>query len=81
MDSAGALELLMPALQPVELWKESGRYETFGELLMQLTISGNQTMALGPTHEEVITDIVRALIRSYRQLPMTLYQIQTKFRD
>src|SRR3954469_12183462 len=81
MDAAGALELLMPALQPVELWKESGRYETFGELLMQLTIGGNQTMALGPTHEEVITDVVRALVRSYRQLPLTLYQIQTKFRD
>ncbi len=81
MEAAGALELLMPALQPVELWKESGRYETFGELLMQLTISGNQTMALGPTHEEVITDLVRALVKSYRQLPMTLYQIQTKFRD
>jgi len=81
MDAAGAQELLMPALQPVELWKESGRYATFGELLMQLTVGGNQTMALGPTHEEVITDIVRALVRSYRQLPVTLYQIQTKFRD
>jgi prolyl-tRNA synthetase len=81
MDAAGALELLMPALQPIELWKESGRYETFGDLLMQLTISGNQTMALGPTHEEVITDVVRALLKSYRQLPVTLYQIQTKFRD
>ncbi len=81
MDSAGAQELLMPALQPVELWKESGRYSTFGDLLMQLTVGGNQTMALGPTHEEVITDIVRALVRSYRQLPVTLYQIQTKFRD
>ncbi len=81
MDAAGAQELLMPALQPVELWKESGRYATFGDLLMQLKISGNQTMALGPTHEEVITDIVRALVKSYKQLPMTLYQIQTKFRD
>lgn len=81
MDAAGAQELLMPALQPVELWKESGRYETFGELLMQLTVGGNQTVALGPTHEEVITDIVRGLVNSYRQLPMTLYQIQTKFRD
>ncbi|WP_422925192.1 proline--tRNA ligase [Singulisphaera sp. PoT] len=81
MDAAGAQELLMPALQPVELWKESGRYSTFGDLLMQLTVGGNQTMALGPTHEEVITDIVRALVRSYRQLPVTLYQIQTKFRD
>lgn len=81
MDAAGASELLMPALQPVDLWKESGRYETFGELLMQLTISNNQTMALGPTHEEVITDVVRDLLKSYRQLPITLYQIQTKFRD
>ncbi len=81
MDAAGAQELLMPALQPVELWKESGRYETFGELLMQLEISGKQHMALGPTHEEVITDIARGLLRSYKQLPVTLYQIQTKFRD
>lgn len=81
MDAAGAQELLMPALQPVELWQESGRYETFGELLMQLKVGGNQPMALGPTHEEVVTDIVRDLLKSYRQLPMTLYQIQTKFRD
>jgi len=81
MDAAGAQELLMPALQPLELWKESGRYETFGELLMQLEISGKQHMALGPTHEEVVTDIARGLIRSYKQLPITLYQIQTKFRD
>jgi prolyl-tRNA synthetase len=81
MDAAGAQELLMPALQPIELWKESGRYETFGELLMQLKISGGAHMALGPTHEEVVTDIARGLIRSYKQLPVTLYQIQTKFRD
>jgi prolyl-tRNA synthetase len=81
MDSAGALELLMPALQPIELWKESGRYETFGDLLMQLKTSSDQHFALGPTHEEVCTDIVRDLIRSYKQLPVTLYQIQTKFRD
>ncbi len=81
MDAAGALELLMPALQPIELWKESGRYETFGELLMQLKTSSGQHFALGPTHEEVCTDIVRDLIRSYKQLPVTLYQIQTKFRD
>ncbi len=81
MDAAGALELLMPALQPIELWKESGRYETFGDLLMQLTTSSKQHFALGPTHEEVCTDIVRDLIRSYKQLPVTLYQIQTKFRD
>ncbi len=81
MDAAGALELLMPALQPIELWKESGRFETFGDLLMKLTLSGSHQMALGPTHEEVITDLVRDLIRSYKQLPITLYQIQTKFRD
>jgi prolyl-tRNA synthetase len=81
MDSAGAIELLMPALQPVELWKESGRYEAYGDLLMKLTLSGNHQMALGPTHEEVITDLVRDLVRSYKQLPITLYQIQTKFRD
>jgi prolyl-tRNA synthetase len=81
MDAAGAIELLMPALQPVELWKESGRYEAYGDLLMKLTTSSNHQMALGPTHEEVITDIVRDLIRSYKQLPVTLYQIQVKFRD
>jgi prolyl-tRNA synthetase len=81
MDAAGAQELLMPALQPIELWKESGRFETFGPLLMQLQTSSGAHMALGPTHEEVVTDIARALIRSYKQLPITLYQIQTKFRD
>src|SRR6185437_12224117 len=81
MDAAGAQELLMPALQPIELWKESGRYSTFGELLMKLTLGGGHEMALGPTHEEVITDLVRDLVRSYKQLPITLYQIQTKYRD
>ena len=81
MDAAGAFELLMPALQPIELWKESGRFETFGDLLMKLNISGGHHMALGPTHEEVVTDLVRDLISSYKQLPITLYQIQTKFRD
>jgi prolyl-tRNA synthetase len=81
MDAAGAIEVLMPALQPVELWKESGRYEAYGDLLMKLTLSGGHQMALGPTHEEVITDMVRDLVRSYKQLPITLYQIQTKFRD
>jgi prolyl-tRNA synthetase len=81
MDRAGAIELLMPALQPIEIWKESGRNETFGETLMRLTISGGHQMCLGPTHEEVITDLVRDLVRSYKQLPITLYQVQTKFRD
>jgi prolyl-tRNA synthetase len=81
MDAAGALELLMPALQPVELWKETGRYEAYGDLLMKLTISGGHQMCLGPTHEEVITDLVRDLVSSYKQLPITMYQIQTKYRD
>jgi prolyl-tRNA synthetase len=81
MNAAGAQEVLMPALQPIEIWKESGRFKDYGDLLMQLTIGGNQHMALGPTHEEVMTDIVRDLVRSYKQLPMTLYQIQTKFRN
>jgi prolyl-tRNA synthetase len=81
MDAAGAIELLMPALQPVEIWKESGRYEAYGDLLMKLSTSSGHAMALGPTHEEVITDMVRDLFRSYKQLPITLYQIQTKFRD
>jgi len=81
MDAAGAMELLMPALQPIELWKESGRFETFGDLLMQFKIGGDRHVALGPTHEEVVTDLVRDLINSYRQLPVTLYQVQTKFRD
>jgi prolyl-tRNA synthetase len=81
MDAAGALELLMPALQPIELWKESGRFEAYGDTLMKLKLSGNHHVALGPTHEEVVTDIVRALVKSYKQLPVTLYQIQTKFRD
>ncbi|MGC8640287.1 MAG: proline--tRNA ligase [Isosphaeraceae bacterium] len=81
MDAAGAVELLMPALQPIEIWKESGRFETFGDLLMKLTTSGGHQMCLGPTHEEVITDLVRGLLNSYKQLPITMYQIQTKFRD
>jgi len=81
MDAAGALELLMPALQPVELWEESGRYGHMGGILMELTLSGDRKATLGPTHEEVVTDLVRDLIRSYKQLPLNLYQIQTKFRD
>ena len=81
MDRAGAQEMLMPALQPVELWRESGRYETFGELLMQLKTSNGTHVALGPTHEEVVTDCARAYLRSYKQFPITVYQIQTKFRD
>ena len=81
MDAAGALELLMPALQPVELWKESGRYETYRRPPDAAHDQRRPPVALGPTHEEVVTDLVRDLVRSYKQLPMTLYQIQTKFRD
>jgi prolyl-tRNA synthetase len=81
MDAAGALELLMPAVHPVELWQESGRYGAMGGILMELRLGGDKHAVLGPTHEEVVTDIARDLINSYRQLPITLYQIQTKFRD
>jgi prolyl-tRNA synthetase len=81
MDAAGALELLMPALQPAEIWEESGRYNNMGGILMELTLGGDRKAVLGPTHEEAVTDIVRDLIKSYKQLPFTLYQIQTKFRN
>jgi prolyl-tRNA synthetase len=81
MDAAGALELLMPALQPIELWQESGRHQNMGGILMEFTLGSDRHVTLGPTHEEVVTDIARDLVKSYRQLPMTLYQIQTKFRN
>ncbi len=81
MNAAGAHELLMPAIHPVELWQESGRFGNMGGILMQLKLGGGHDYVLGPTHEEVITDIARDLINSYKQLPLTLYQIQTKFRD
>jgi prolyl-tRNA synthetase len=81
MDAAGAIEILMPVIQPVELWEESGRYKDYGPMLMQLEDRAGRRTALGPTHEEVVTDLVRNHISSYRQLPITLYQIQTKFRD
>jgi prolyl-tRNA synthetase len=81
MDASGALELLMPALQPIELWQESGRYDNMGGILMEFSLGGDRHVTLGPTHEEVVTDIVRDLIKSYKQLPLTLYQIQTKFRN
>ncbi len=81
MDSAGAQEMLMPALQPTELWKESGRYSVYGPELIRLNDRNDREFALGPTHEEVITTLVRDEINSYRKLPVTLYQIQTKFRD
>lgn len=81
MDRAGALEILMPALQPKEVWEQSGRYDTMGDVMFRLKDRQEREMALGPTHEEVVTDLVSREISSYRQLPKTLYQIQTKFRD
>ena len=81
MDRAGAQEVLMPAVQPAELWMESGRWDQFGPELLRLRDRHDRDFCVGPTHEEVITDIVRREVRSYRQLPLNLYQIQTKFRD
>jgi prolyl-tRNA synthetase len=81
MNRAGALELLMPAVQPAELWQESGRWEQYGPELLRLHDRHNREFCFGPTHEEVITEIARRELRSYRQLPVNYYQIQTKFRD
>jgi len=81
MGRAGAQELLMPAIQPSELWQESGRWEQFGGELLRLRDRHNREFCFGPTHEEVITDLCRRELRSYKQLPATFYQIQTKFRD
>ncbi len=81
MNRAGALELLMPAVQPAELWQESGRWEQFGPQMLKIRDRHDRNYCFGPTHEEVITDIARREIRSYRQLPVNFYQIQTKFRD
>ncbi|MBE7712995.1 MAG: proline--tRNA ligase [Cyanobacteria bacterium SIG26] len=81
MDKAGAQELLMPFVQPKELWMESGRWEAYGKELMRLTDRHNREMCLGPTHEEIITAIARDVLKSYKQLPTNLYQIQSKFRD
>lgn len=81
MDKAGAQELLMPFVQPKELWIESGRWEAYGKELMRLKDRHNREMCLGPTHEEIITSIARDVLKSYKQLPTNLYQIQSKFRD
>lgn len=81
MNKSGALELLMPAVQPAELWEETGRWNDFGNELLKIADQNKRQFCFGPTHEEVITDIVRREIRSYKQLPLNLYQIQTKFRD
>lgn len=81
MDSAGAQELLMPAIQPAELWEESGRWEQYGGELLRIKDRHERDFCFGPTHEEIITDLVRRELRSYKQLPANFYQIQTKFRD
>ncbi len=81
LNRAQAIELLMPAVQPMELWEETGRWESFGGQLLKMRDSNNREYCFGPTHEEVITDIMRNELRSYKQLPLNLYQIQTKFRD
>ena len=81
MDKAGAQELLMPFVQPKELWEESGRWEVYGKELMRLRDRHNREMCLGPTHEEIITAIARDGLKSYKQMPVNLYQIQSKFRD
>lgn len=81
MDAAGAAEIFMPTVQPADLWRESGRWNAYGAELLRLKDRHQRDFCLGPTHEEVVTDIVRGQISSYRQLPFNLYQIQTKFRD
>lgn len=81
MNRAGALEVLMPAVQPAELWRQSGRWTEYGPLLLRMKDRNEREYCFGPTHEEVITDIARRELRSYRQLPINYYQIQTKFRD
>ena len=81
MNRAGAQELLLPAVQPAELWQESGRWDFYGKELLRIKDRHQREFCFGPTHEEVITDLIRHEVRSYRQLPLNLYQIQTKFRD
>ena len=81
MNNGGGIELLMPAVQPAELWQETGRWEVFGPQMLKIKDRHDNLFCFGPTHEEVITDIARREIRSYRQLPVNFYQIQTKFRD
>ncbi|HEY6837100.1 MAG TPA: proline--tRNA ligase [Geobacteraceae bacterium] len=81
MDRAGAIEILMPTVQPAELWQESGRWEFYGKELLRFRDRKDAEFCLGPTHEEVVTDLVRREVRSYRQMPLNLYQIQGKFRD
>ncbi|HOL36172.1 MAG TPA: proline--tRNA ligase, partial [bacterium] len=81
MNNAGAVEILMPALQPSSLWKESKRFGKMGKDMIVFKDRHNREMLLGPTHEEVVSDIVRKYVRSWKNLPVMLYQIQTKYRD
>ena len=81
MDRSGALEVLMPAVQPAELWQESGRWEQYGPELLRIHDRHNREFCFGPTHEEIITELARNELQSYKQLPVNFYQIQTKFRD
>jgi prolyl-tRNA synthetase len=81
MNDAGAIELLMPAIQAAELWQESGRWQQYGKELLRLQDRHGRDFCVGPTHEEVVTDVVRSSVKSYKQLPVNLYQIQAKFRD
>src|SRR5262249_35288080 len=81
MNRIGALEILMPAIQPAELWQETDRWDKFGDLLLKIQDRNQRDFCFGPTHEEVVTDLLRGELRSYKQLPVTFYQIQSKFRD
>src|SRR6202049_4981093 len=80
-DRSGAQEILMPTIQPAELWRESGRYEDYGKEMLRITDRHERDMLYGPTNEEMITEIFRAYVRSYKDLPLNLYHIQWKFRD
>ena len=81
MNQSDGLEVLMPAVQPAELWQETGRWEQYGPELLRFTDRHDREFCYGPTHEEIITDLARRELNSYKQLPITYYQIQTKFRD
>ncbi|WP_342754942.1 proline--tRNA ligase [Pantoea sp. MBD-2R] len=81
MTNAGAIEISMPVVQPADLWQESGRWEQYGPELLRITDRGDRPFVLGPTHEEVVTDLIRNELSSYKQLPLNVFQIQTKFRD
>jgi len=81
MNAAGSAELLMPAIQPAELWQDSGRWAEYGPELLRIKDRHEREFCFGPTHEEIITDIVRGTVTSYKHLPVNMYQIQTKFRD